>query len=93
MNIIKHVNDINGFTEVYEEVYESVRNIKKTQASDTGFIMMRAHEVVEDFEKLNNVKLLKTEDSTSPFSGIVYEFDTVDFLTEENMTMCLLKWS
>ena len=92
MDIIKHVNDINGFVEAYEEVHETVRAKIEAQPN-AGFVMMRAYEVVKDFEKLYNVKLLKTEDSTSPFSGIVYEFDTVDFLTEENMTMCLLKWS
>jgi len=86
----KHVNEINGFIEAYNNVYESARAKK---LSDGGFILMRAHEVVEDFEKMYNVKLLKTESGNSPVDEMVFDFDTVDFKTEENMTMCLLKWS
>ena len=90
MDITKHVNDINGFVEAYEEVYESVR-IKKDGTGDTSFILMRAHDVVEAFQEKYNVNLIKTQDDESSVGDMVFSFDTVNFKTPENQTMCLLK--
>jgi hypothetical protein len=91
MNIIKHVNDITGFVEAYEEVYESVRKKYQTDSNE-AFIVMRAYDVVDAFEQRYNVNLIKTEDN-----GDIYvlglPFDSVDFKTVENQTMCLLKWT
>ena len=90
MNLTKHINKINGFTEAYEEVYESVRVLT---AKNDGFVLMRAHEVVEAFEEKYNVELISTSDDISPLENMVYNFDSVNFKTRENLIMCLLKWS
>lgn len=93
MDTIKHVNEINGFVEAYEEVYNDVlKNRSSYKKDDFGFVLMRAHDVVEEFEKRYNVNLL-SKNHKSSVGEMVYAFDTVDFKTEENMTMCLLKWT
>ena len=89
MNLTKHINKINGFAEVYDEVYDSVRVL--TTKND-GFVLMRAHDVVEAFEKKYDVELISTSD-ISPVQEMVYNFDSVNFKTRENLIMCLLKWS
>ena len=89
MNLTKHINKINGFAEVYEEVYDSVRVLT---AKNDGFVLMRAHDVVEAFEKKYDVELISTSD-ISPVQEMVYNFDSVNFKTRENLIMCLLKWS
>ena len=91
MDITKHVNDINGFVEAYEEVYESVR-IKKDGIGDNSFILMRADDVVEAFQEKYNVNLIRVNEP-SGVQEMMFSFDTVDFKTEENLIMCLLKWS
>jgi len=91
MNITKHISEIIGFREVYEEVYESIRK-KKELSNGCGFILMRAREVVEEFENKYDVKLLRVGD-TLTVGDVIFSFDTVNFKTEENLTMCLLKWS
>jgi predicted unusual protein kinase regulating ubiquinone biosynthesis (AarF/ABC1/UbiB family) len=92
INIVKHVNDITGFVEAYEEVYESVRKKQQTDSNE-AFILMRAYNVVDEFEQRYNVNLIKTEDNNSSVEGMVFSFDSVDFKTVENQTMCLLKWT
>jgi hypothetical protein len=89
MNLTKHINKINGFAEVYDEVYDSVRVL--TTKND-GFVLMRAHDVVEAFEKKYNVELIRTSDISS-VQEMVYNFDSVNFKTRENLIMCLLKWT
>jgi hypothetical protein len=94
MNTKKHVNEIAGFAEAYEEVYEAVRLPQKGNQFDNLFVLMRAHVVVDAFEEKYNVTLLNVGDiNISAVGDMVFSFDTVDFKTEENMTMCLLKWS
>ena len=90
MNLTKHINKINGFAEVYDEVYDSVRVL--TTKND-GFVLMRAHEVVEAFEKKYDVELIRTEENVDKVQEMVYNFDSVNFKTRENLIMCLLKWS
>jgi len=87
MNITRHVTDIKGFTEAYEDVYESIRQLQQN-TENKPFILMRAQNVVDAFERRYNVVLLKEYDEVS----MVFSFDTVNFKTEENLTMCLLKW-
>jgi hypothetical protein len=54
---------------------------------------MRAHDVVEAFQEKYNVNLIKTQDDESSVGDMVFSFDTVNFKTPENQTMCLLKWA
>lgn len=86
----KHIDEVNGFIEAYNKVYESIYKLKD---SNGGFTLMKSQDVVFAFEKKFNVKLLKTERGNSPIGEMVFDFDTIDFITEENLTMCLLKWS
>jgi hypothetical protein len=90
MDLTKHINKINGFAEVYDEVYESVRVLT---AKNDGFVLMRSHEVAKAFEKKYNVELISTSDNISPVGDMVHNFDSVNFKTRENLIMCLLKWT
>ena len=91
MNTRKHVNEISGFVEAYEEVYDSVR--AQVTDNDGLFVLMRGHEVVDVFEQKYNVTLLSISDTSPGVGDMVFSFDTVDFKTEENQTMCILKWA
>jgi thiamine pyrophosphokinase len=92
MDITKHVDSIAGFVEAYEEVYESVLK-KQKNTENTAFSLMRAQNVVKEFEQKYDVELLHTNTALSGVSDMVFAFDTVNFKTAENQTMCLLKWT
>ena len=90
MSTTRHVSEIAGFVESYGEVYDCVRAQQPPPTGDP-FILIRAQDVADAFEKKYDVKVSVSD--TSAVGDMVFPFDTVDFKTEENLTMCILKWA
>lgn len=93
--MIENIKNIPNFNNIYNSVYNEVKS--RLDKNDI-FIIVRSKKVREEFEKKFNVKTLNTKNNTNGITGyefddVIYPFDSIDFLTEENKTMCLLKWT
>jgi hypothetical protein len=103
--LTKDIRDIRGFDDAFMEMYDGV-HVKMydslvNQSSTTYTKLHTTYEYVEDkiedvdrltnnaFEKMYNVKLSQ-RGITHHF---LYTFDTVEFKSEADLTMFVLKWS
>jgi len=93
--MVMNIKNIPNFNNIYNSVYEEV---KSRQKKSNTFVIVRSRKVIERFEEKFNIKTLNTITKDEgvvgyEFDNMVYPFDSIDFGSEENMTMCLLKWA
>ena len=87
-NTIKPITDIDNFTNVYYNTYFEVYDSRHKEV----FIAESKEGLKACFEQEYNVELIEVKGFQNHPSMLLDDVNAIDFKTEENMTMCMLKW-
>jgi len=89
MVLTKHIDDIRGLDDAFMKLYEDLVHM---ELDKNPFLLTRNNvdEFINgEFEKMYNVKLSQRGNA----HHFLYTFDTVEFQSEVDLTMFVLKWS
>ena len=87
------LSEINSFIKVYYEVYNEVNDeIRSLSEKNEPFMITPMDSIKARFEQKYNVTLLESDEQPNKSSMLLGKINAIDFKTEENMTMCMLKW-